>query len=61
MLNDNHLITPKEPKEGECEKCQNLFELRELHEVKFGPNRYVIYCANCKAKFDYLNNESGDE
>lgn len=46
MLCDNHLITPKESKYGECESCQCVCLVEELVEVKVF-NSYEILCESC--------------
>ena len=48
LLEDSHLITPKEYLDAECEVCQSEFDLRELSEVKIRNGKYRLMCDDCK-------------
>lgn len=48
LLNDSHLITPKDHLDAECEVCQNQFDIRELSEVKIRDGKYKLMCDDCK-------------
>lgn len=57
MLNDSHLITPKEPKTGECESCQCVRPIKDLVEVKVFKS-YQILCDNCaNTTLEFLGGE----
>lgn len=57
MLNDNHLIIPKEHKVAECELCQAVLPLKEIRELRV-LNEYQYLCEECERRtLDFIGGQ----